>query len=90
MKNKLIAELKKVAGYVINHKYPKYKQINRIADYIADSNLQNKKDFEDYQEFTKKIRHKCKEYQLKIEQTPEEKLATIKIPNQDDMFWQKD
>lgn len=89
MKDKLIKELKIVAGYVINNKYPKYKQLNRITDYIAEDNLQNKKNFEDYQKFTKKIRLKCKEYELKIKQTSDKDLAGIEIPNENDNFWQK-
>lgn len=89
MKDKLIKDLKKVAGYIINNKYPKYKQLNRIADYVADGNSQNKKDFEEYQEFTKKIRGKCEEYENKIKQTPDKELEKIKIPNQNDEFWKK-
>jgi hypothetical protein len=96
MKNreKLIYNLKKIAGTIINKKYPHHTQLNLTADCVSEilkpkeeQKLNVKNDFKEYQNFTTKIRKLEQQKEKELNLLTDDELGNFNIPDVNDNFW---
>ena len=72
------------AGKLINSKFPMHSQVNHLSDALNDKKHFSK--FQEYYDYTSKIRKKCDELKEKVKQMTDAELKNFDV--EDKKHWQ--